>query len=94
MNVGNPQVTPVWVHYDGEYLLINTSKGRKKLKDFIRDLRLALFIQDSDNPYRKLKVRDSVLKKTEQGADEQIEQLAIKYTSTILFKTVHLAWCV
>ncbi len=27
---GSPQVTPVWVDYDGEYILINSAAGRKK----------------------------------------------------------------
>ncbi len=27
---GIPQVTPVWVDFDGEHLLINSAKGRKK----------------------------------------------------------------
>ena len=27
---GTPQVTPVWVDYDGQYVLVNTAKGRQK----------------------------------------------------------------
>ena len=80
MKDGSPQVTPVWVDYDGEYILINTSKGRQKMNNLKRDPRIALSIQDPDNPYRKLIVRGRVVEETEQGADEHIDKLAKKYT--------------
>ena len=80
MKDGGPQVTPVWVDYDGEYILINTSKGRQKMNNIIRDPRVALSIQDLDNPYRKLIVRGRVVEETEHGADEHIDKLAKKYT--------------
>ena len=38
---GMPQVTPVWVEYDGEHVLINSAKGRKK----DRNLRARIAIQ-------------------------------------------------
>ena len=80
MKDGSPQVTPVWVDYDGEYILINTSKGRQKMNNIIRDPRIALSIQDPDNPYRKLIIRGCVVEETEQGAGEHIDKLAKKYT--------------
>ena len=27
---GQPQVTPVWVDYDGRHVLVNSARGRKK----------------------------------------------------------------
>lgn len=27
---GSPHVTPVWVDYDGQYILVNSAKGREK----------------------------------------------------------------
>ena len=27
---GSPQVTPVWVDYDGTHILVNTAEGRQK----------------------------------------------------------------
>ena len=80
MKDGSPQVTPVWVDYDGEYILINTAKGRQKMNNLERDPRIALAIQDPDNPYRKLIVRGIVVEETEQGADVHIDKLAKKYT--------------
>ena len=80
MKDGSPQVTPVWVDYDGEYILFNTAKGRQKFNNLKRDPRIALAIQDPDNPYRKLIVRGRVVEETEQGAEAHIDKLAKKYT--------------
>jgi PPOX class probable F420-dependent enzyme len=80
MKDGSPQVSPVWVDYDGENILVNTAKERQKMKNINRDARIALSIQDPDNPYRKLIIRGRVVKEIEQGADEHIDKLAKKYT--------------
>ena len=29
MKDGGPQITPVWIDYDGEFILINTAEGRE-----------------------------------------------------------------
>ncbi|MEZ4612131.1 MAG: pyridoxamine 5'-phosphate oxidase family protein [Caldilineaceae bacterium] len=49
---GVPQVTPVWVDYDGEYVLINTAKGRKKDRNLRANPQVAISVLDPDNPYR------------------------------------------
>jgi PPOX class probable F420-dependent enzyme len=76
---GSPQVTPVWVDYDGAYVRVNSAKGRAKDKNMRRDKRVALSIQDPDNPYRYLAVRGEVAEITENGADAHIDALAKKY---------------
>lgn len=76
---GRPQVTPVWVDYDGAYVIINTAEGRQKDKNMQRDGRVALSIMDPDNPYRYLEVRGHVAERTKSGADESIDALAKKY---------------
>jgi PPOX class probable F420-dependent enzyme len=77
---GSPQVTPVWFDYDGEYLLINSAKGRQKDLNMRRDPRVSVEIFDPDDPYRYLAFRGRVVDITEQGADELIDRLAKKYT--------------
>ena len=74
-----PQVTPVWVDYDGSHVRVNSAKGRLKDKNMRRDKRVALSIQDPDNPYRYIAVRGKVVESTEQGADAHIDALAKKY---------------
>src|SRR5882762_2114185 len=76
---GQPQVTPVWVDYDGRYVVINTAEGRQKDKNLQRDGRVALSIMDPDNPYRYLEVRGHVADRTLNGAEQHIDALAKKY---------------
>jgi PPOX class probable F420-dependent enzyme len=76
---GRPQVSPVWVDLDGDYVIFNSAKGRQKDKNVRRDPRVALSIVDPDNPYRYLEVRGRVAEITEQGANENIDKLAKKY---------------
>jgi PPOX class probable F420-dependent enzyme len=76
---GSPQVTPVWFDYDGDYLRVNSAKGRIKDKNMRRNKRVALSIQDPDNAYRYLAVRGNVEEITEKGADAHIDSLAKKY---------------
>jgi PPOX class probable F420-dependent enzyme len=76
---GAPQVTPVWVDFDGTHVRFNTAKGRVKVKNLARNPRVALSILDPDNPYRYVQVRGRVVETTERGADAHIDALAKKY---------------
>jgi PPOX class probable F420-dependent enzyme len=79
MSDGSPQVTPVWFDFDGTHVRINSAKGRVKDKNMRRNGRIALAIQDPENPYRYLAVRGRVEEITEAGADAHIDSLAKKY---------------
>jgi PPOX class probable F420-dependent enzyme len=76
---GSPQVTPVWIDYANGVLRVNTAKGRTKARNMTTGARVAIAIQDPDNPYRYLQVRGRVKHMTEQGADAHIDALAKKY---------------
>ncbi len=76
---GSPQVTPVWVDYDGNYVLVNSARGRQKDKNMKQNSNVALSILDPDNPYRYLEVRGNVAEITEDGAAEHIDKMAKKY---------------
>ena len=76
---GSPQVTPVWCDFDGTLVRVNTAKGRVKDKNMRRDKRVALSVQDPDNPYRCLALQGEIVAITEDGADAHIDQLAKKY---------------
>jgi PPOX class probable F420-dependent enzyme len=76
---GRPQVTPVWIDYDGKSLIVNTAKGRMKDRNMRRDPRVSLSILDPENPYRYLEVRGKVSEVTEKGADAHIDKMAKKY---------------
>ena len=79
MPSGAPQVTPVWIDFDGEHLLVNTAEGRQKDKNLQREPRVSLSLVDPENPYRYLEVRGSVAERTNAGADEHINKMAKKY---------------
>jgi PPOX class probable F420-dependent enzyme len=76
---GSPQVTPVWVDFDGSSIIVNTAKGRVKTKNLARDPRVALAIVDPGNPYRHLAVQGRVTEMTEKGGDAHIDKMAKKY---------------
>ncbi|MFQ5915039.1 MAG: PPOX class F420-dependent oxidoreductase [Nitrospinota bacterium] len=76
---GSPQVTPVWVEYDGTHVLVNSSKGRKKDRNMRRDSRVALSLVDPDDPYRFLEVRGRVVDIAEEGGIDHINKFAKKY---------------
>jgi PPOX class probable F420-dependent enzyme len=76
---GSPQVSPVWCDFDGRHVLINSAKGRQKDRNMRRDPRVALSIQDPENPYRYLEVRGRVDEITEKDADPHIDALAKRY---------------
>ncbi len=74
-----PQVTPVWVEYDGEHILINSAKGRKKDRSLRKNPKVALSVQDPDNSYRYVGIQGKVVEITEEGGTEHIHKLSRKY---------------
>lgn len=77
---GSPQVTETWVDTDGEHVIINTVQGYLKLRNIVRDPRVAVAIADPDNLSRYVQVRGRVIKTSTDGGAEHIEQLSQKYT--------------
>ena len=76
---GQPQVTPVWVDFDGKHVVVNSAKGRVKDRNMRRDPRVSMALIDPDNPYRHLQVQGRVVEITEDGADQHIDKMAKKY---------------
>jgi PPOX class probable F420-dependent enzyme len=76
---GTPQVTPVWIDYDGRHVRFNTARGRLKTRNLERNPTVALAVQDPENPYRYVQVRGRVAEVTEKDADAHIDALARKY---------------
>ena len=76
---GQPQVTPVWIDFDGKHVLVNSAKGRVKDRNMRRDPRVSIALIDPDNPYRHLQVQGRVVEITEDGADQHIDKMAKKY---------------
>jgi len=85
MSDGSPQVTPVWVDYDGKHVRFNSALGRVKDRNVRRDPRVSLSILDPENPYRYLAIRGRVVEITQEGADEHINSLSQKYLGRAVY---------
>ena len=75
---GTPHVTPVWVDWDGEAVVVNTALGRAKERYMRRDPRVAVEVFDHSNPYQYVSITGTA-ELVEAGADEHINKLAKKY---------------
>ncbi len=76
---GSPQLSIVWLDWDGERVLFNTAAGRAKPRNLERDPRCSVLVYDAADPYRWVAVRGKA-EVTDEDADEHIDRLARKYT--------------
>jgi PPOX class probable F420-dependent enzyme len=82
---GTPQVTPVWVDYDGQHVLVNTAQGRLKARNVEQNKHVALTIVDPDNAYRHFEVRGTVVEITRENAEHHIDLMQQKYHGTEIY---------
>jgi PPOX class probable F420-dependent enzyme len=75
---GSPQLSVVWVDWDGESVLFNTAAGRAKPRNLARDPRVSILVTGQDG-YRWVAVSGTA-QLTSEGADAHIDKLARKYT--------------
>ena len=75
---GTPHVTPVWVDWDGENVIVNLDATRKKLEYIRRDPRVSIEVFNLDNPYEYVAVTGAA-ELTEEGANEHINEMSHKY---------------
>lgn len=79
MKDGTPQVSPVWIDFDGTHVIVNSAVGRQKDKNMRARDKVGLSIADPDNPYRYLGIQGRVVEITEEGAAAHIDKMAMKY---------------
>jgi PPOX class probable F420-dependent enzyme len=78
---GSPQVTPMWVDIEGDYVIFNTAMGRVKEENLRRDPRLSLSCADTTNPYDRVEIRGRAVEFIEGAeADVCMNRLSKKYT--------------
>jgi len=75
----HPQANPVWFSWDGEYIWVNSAKGRQKDKNMRQRSKVAVLSVDPENPYRYLEVRGELVEITEVGAVDHINFLSDCY---------------
>ena len=76
---GSPHVTPVWIDYDGEYVLVNSAYGRTKVKNIERDPRATVTVIPAANQQSGYVMVSGTAKLVDEGAFEHIDMLAKKY---------------
>ena len=57
---GEPQSSPMWFLWDGEYIKFTHTTNRKKYQNIQRDPRVSISITDSDDPYTYAELRGVV----------------------------------
>jgi PPOX class probable F420-dependent enzyme len=77
---GRLQATPVWFLYVDSHILINTSKGRQKLRNLQANPEVALAILDREDPYRYVQIRGRVTNFDTQNGARDIDRLSHRYT--------------
>jgi PPOX class probable F420-dependent enzyme len=75
---GSPQLTTVWVDYDGNDVLFNITTSRKKMRNLERDPRATVLVYDGNDRYKWVSVSGPV-ELTKDGAEEHINELSHKY---------------
>jgi PPOX class probable F420-dependent enzyme len=77
---GRLQTQVIWVHTDGQRLVVNTEVHRQKFKNVEQDPRVTLTIRDEQDPYRYAEVRGRVVETVGgQRAHDNIDELSQKY---------------
>jgi PPOX class probable F420-dependent enzyme len=82
---GQPQSSLVWVDYDGNHLLINTTLERQKCRNLRANPRVALLVIDPNDGSRWIEVRGTVVSTQRAGAQAHADQLTQRYTGTLHF---------
>ena len=76
---GSPQVTPVWIDYDGEAVLVNSAHGRTKVVNLQRDPRATVTVLPAENQQSGYVMVSGPAELVDEGAREHIDKLAKKY---------------
>lgn len=77
---GAPQSSVVWVDYDGQHVLLNTTLERQKGRNLRRDPRATVLVIDPNDTSRWIEVRARVAEITTTGAEAHADALTRRYT--------------
>ncbi len=76
---GSPQITPVWIDFDGACILVNSRTGRLKNRNMRANPTVAIEIADPQNPYRYVSIRGTVIAVIPAEDTQHIDALAQRY---------------
>jgi PPOX class probable F420-dependent enzyme len=78
---GQPQVSIVWVDYNGTHVLINTTLERQKGRNMRANPKVALLVIDPQDASRWIEVWGRVVEMRRAGAEAHADTLTRRYTS-------------
>jgi penicillin V acylase-like amidase (Ntn superfamily) len=67
------------VDVQGDRVVLNTAEGRAWPANVRRDPRVNLTVQNMENPYEFVSIKARLVEDTQEGADEHIDAMAMKY---------------
>jgi PPOX class probable F420-dependent enzyme len=76
---GQPQSSLVWVDYDGQSALVNTTRERRKGRNMAANPKVSLLVVDPRNTGRFIQIR-GLAECDEEGALEHLDRVTRKYT--------------
>jgi PPOX class probable F420-dependent enzyme len=76
---GMPQSSIVWVDYDGEHVLINTTLERQKGRNMQLTPKVTVLVIDPNDSSRWIEVRGQVRELTCEGAEAHADKLTQRY---------------
>jgi len=82
---GWPHLTPMWIDWDGEYVLFNTTVERLKAKHLSRDPRVVISVFNADDPYQYVTI-SGLAELTTDGAWEHIDRLSKRYRDEDVYR--------
>lgn len=80
MPEGIPQSSIIWIDYDGEYVLVNTTLERQKSRNMRANPKVAILVIDPEDSSRWIEVRGQVREITQECAEEHADKLTQRYT--------------
>ena len=81
LNVNEIQTHLMWVDYEGDYLIINTEKERKKTENIRNNPNISLVVFHPTAMYSSWEIRGVVAEiLSDHSADSHIDKLSLRYT--------------
>ena len=78
---GQPQMSIVWLDFDGEHVIINTTLERQKGRNILANPKVDLLVIDPNNGTRFLEVRGEAVEITEEGAIRHADKQTQAYSN-------------
>jgi PPOX class probable F420-dependent enzyme len=76
---GGPQSSIIWIDYDGECVLINTTLERQKGRNMRANPNVTILVIDPNDSSRWVEVRGQVREITVEGAEAHADKLTQRY---------------